>query len=215
VKQKSDHAAACLQHWLYNATNMLYVTHHHRQLQHNMNLMMLCLQAHFQRTNLSGDLATDQAKVLTLATRLLQACVDVVSTNSWLNPAIAAMEMSQMVIQAMWQTDPVLLQLPHFTRDLAKKCAQANITTIIASQEEGSSLADMEVGMLCMLCFDNAGCAVLWQPVLCCACCALMTGGVLCFDSTLAQRMLRLGSCSCCNAVSQCYSLSIIVSKQL
>ncbi|DBA74615.1 TPA: DExH-box ATP-dependent RNA helicase DExH12 [Trebouxia sp. C0005] len=102
------------------------------------------IQAHFQRTNLSGDLATDQAKVLTLATRLLQACVDVVSTNSWLNPAIAAMEMSQMVIQAMWQTDPVLLQLPHFTRDLAKKCAQANISTIIASQEEGSSLADME-----------------------------------------------------------------------
>ena len=107
------------------------------------------LQAHFQRTNLSGDLATDQAKVLTLATRFLQACVDVISTSNWLNPALAAMEMSQMIIQAMWQTDPVLLQLPHFSRDLAKKCGQANITTIIASQEEGSSLADMEVSVLC------------------------------------------------------------------
>ena len=96
-----------------------------------------------------------------MATRLLQACVDVVSTNSWLNPAIAAMEMSQMVIQAMWQTDPVLLQLPHFTRDLAKKCAQANISTIIASQEEGSSLADMEVGVLRMLWFDELWCAML------------------------------------------------------
>ena len=106
-------------------------------------------QAHFQRTNLSGDLATDQAKVLTLATRFLQACVDVISTSNWLNPALAAMEMSQMIIQAMWQTDPVLLQLPHFSRDLAKKCGQANITTIIASQEEGSSLADMEVSVPC------------------------------------------------------------------
>lgn len=160
--------------------------------------MLLGLQAHFQRTNLSGDLATDQAKVLTLATRLLQACVDVVSTNSWLNPAIAAMEMSQMVIQAMWQTDPVLLQLPHFTRDLAKKCAQANISTIIASQEEGSSLADMEVGvlcMLCMLCCDKLCCAMLCHPVLSSACCAFMTG-VLCFDSTLAQQTLRPGPCS-------------------
>ena len=158
---KQSPAAASLQHWLYNATNMHHITHHHHQFQHSTNLMLLCLQAHFQRTNLSGDLATDQAKVLTLATRLLQACVDVVSTNSWLNPAIAAMEMSQMVIQAMWQTDPVLLQLPHFTRDLAKKCAQANISTIIASQEEGSSLADMEVGVLCVLWFDNLFCAML------------------------------------------------------
>ncbi|KAL3148608.1 hypothetical protein ABBQ38_014036 [Trebouxia sp. C0009 RCD-2024] len=102
------------------------------------------LQAHFQRTNLSGDLATDQAKVLTTTVRLLQAAVDVITSSSWLNPAITAMELSQMVVQAMWQTDSVLLQLPHFTRDLAKKCTQANITTIIASQEEGSSLADME-----------------------------------------------------------------------
>ena len=106
-----------------------------------------------------------------MATRLLQACVDVVSTNNWLNPAITAMEMSQMVVQAMWQTDPVLLQLPHFTRDLAKKCGQAGINTIIASQEEGSSLADMEVRMLrcAVLC-----CAlVLCCAVLCCACASL------------------------------------------
>ena len=105
-------------------------------------------QAHFQRTNLSGDLASDQARVLSTTIRLLQAAVDVMTSSSWLNPAITAMELSQMVVQAMWQTDSVLLQLPHFTRDLAKKCTQANISTIIASQEEGSSLADLEVSML-------------------------------------------------------------------
>jgi len=160
VKQKPDEAISCSSLCATLAVQY-HITHHHHHFQHRANLVLLCLQAHFQRTNLSGDLATDQAKVLTLATRLLQACVDVVSTNSWLNPAIAAMEMSQMVIQAMWQTDPVLLQLPHFTRDLAKKCAQANISTIIASQEEGSSLADMEVGVLCVLWFDNLFCAML------------------------------------------------------
>ena len=147
--------------------------------------MLIVAQAHFQRTNLSGDLATDQAKVLTTTVRLLQAAVDVITSSSWLNPAITAMELSQIVVQAMWQTDSVLLQLPHFTRDLAKKCTQANITTIIASQEEGSSLADMEVSMLC--------CAVLPCDVLCCVfgsimlCCAVLCWvlglchAVLCF----------------------------------
>lgn len=118
------------------------------------------LQAHFQRTNLSGDLATDQARVLSTTVRLLQAAVDVITSSSWLNPAITAMELSQMVVQAMWQTDSVLLQLPHFTRDLAKKCTQANISTIIAGQEEGSSLADMEVSMLCLINIGFSRCAL-------------------------------------------------------
>ena len=103
------------------------------------------LQAHFTRTNLSGDLATDQARVLVTATRLLQACVDVITSSSWLKPAIVAMDMSQQVVQAMWQSDPVLLQLPHFTRDLAKKCTQAKISTIIPAQEDQTSLTEMEV----------------------------------------------------------------------
>ncbi len=38
-------------------------------------------------------------------------------------PCAAAMEMSQMVTQGLWQRDPVLMQLPHFTRDLAAACA--------------------------------------------------------------------------------------------
>ncbi len=74
---------------------------HPALLQHWLNPFSDYAQAHFTRTNLSGDLAGDQARVLVTATRLLQACVDVITSSSWLNPAIAAMEMSQMVIQAM------------------------------------------------------------------------------------------------------------------
>lgn len=35
----------------------------------------------------------------TQAMRLVQACVDVLSSNGWLSPALAAMELAQMVCQ--------------------------------------------------------------------------------------------------------------------
>ena len=42
---------------------------------------------------------------------LCQACVDVLSSNGWLSPAIAVMELAQMVTQAMWSKDSYLKQL--------------------------------------------------------------------------------------------------------
>lgn len=56
--------------------------------------------------------------------------MDVLSSSGWLNPALAAMEMSQMVTQGMWDRDSLLLQLPHFTRDLANKCKEAGIESV-------------------------------------------------------------------------------------
>ena len=61
---------------------------------------------------------------------LPQACVDVLSSSGWLNPALAAMEMSQMVTQGMWDRDSLLLQLPHMTKDLAAKCKDAGIESL-------------------------------------------------------------------------------------
>uniref|UniRef100_A0A0D3AGQ3 SEC63 domain-containing protein n=2 Tax=Brassica TaxID=3705 RepID=A0A0D3AGQ3_BRAOL len=40
------------------------------------------------------------------------------------------MEASQMVTQGMWERDSMLLQLPHFTKDLAKRCQENNIETV-------------------------------------------------------------------------------------
>ena len=54
--------------------------------------------------------------------RLIQACVDVLSSNRWLNPALTAMELSQMITQAMWNKDSALKQLPHFTSDSIQRC---------------------------------------------------------------------------------------------
>uniref|UniRef100_A0A665VDJ5 Activating signal cointegrator 1 complex subunit 3 n=1 Tax=Echeneis naucrates TaxID=173247 RepID=A0A665VDJ5_ECHNA len=55
------------------------------------------------------------------AIRLIQACVDVLSSNGWLSPALAAMELAQMVTQAMWSKDSYLKQLPFFTSEHIKQ----------------------------------------------------------------------------------------------
>ncbi|XP_011044153.1 PREDICTED: U5 small nuclear ribonucleoprotein 200 kDa helicase-like [Populus euphratica] len=82
------------------------------------------LQAHFSRQSVGGNLALEQREVLLSASRLLQAMIYVISSNGWLNCALLAMEVSQMVTQGMWEQDSMLLQLPHFTKELAKKCQE-------------------------------------------------------------------------------------------
>ncbi|KAJ8772568.1 hypothetical protein K2173_027745 [Erythroxylum novogranatense] len=82
------------------------------------------LQAHFSRQTVGGNLALDQREVLLSASRLLQAMVDVISSNGWLSLALLAMEVSQMLTQGMWERDSMLLQLPHFTKELARKCQE-------------------------------------------------------------------------------------------
>ncbi|KAJ3695012.1 hypothetical protein LUZ60_000389 [Juncus effusus] len=88
------------------------------------------LQAHFSRHTVVGNLALDQREVLLSAHRLLQAMVDVISSNGWLSLALSTMEVSQMVTQAMWERDPVLMQLPHFNKELAKKCQERGVETV-------------------------------------------------------------------------------------
>ncbi|KVH95384.1 AAA+ ATPase domain-containing protein, partial [Cynara cardunculus var. scolymus] len=82
------------------------------------------IQAHFSRQLVGGNLGSDQQEVLLSASRLLQAMVDVISSSGWLSLALLAMEVSQMVTQGMWERDSNLLQLPHFTKDLAKRCQE-------------------------------------------------------------------------------------------
>jgi pre-mRNA-splicing helicase BRR2 len=75
----------------------------------------ILLQAHFSRLTLPADLESDQKLILAKVVRLLQACVDVVSSNGWLPPALSAMELCQMSIQALWDRDSPLKQIPHIS----------------------------------------------------------------------------------------------------
>ncbi|KAJ3691364.1 hypothetical protein LUZ61_020528 [Rhynchospora tenuis] len=88
------------------------------------------LQAHFSRQMVVGNLTADQREVLLSAHRLLQAMVDVISSNGLLTLALSAMEVSQMVTQGMWERDPVLLQLLHVSKELAKRCQERGIETV-------------------------------------------------------------------------------------
>ncbi|XP_030593292.1 U5 small nuclear ribonucleoprotein 200 kDa helicase [Archocentrus centrarchus] len=95
----------------------------------------LLLQAHLSRMQLSAELQSDTEEILSKAIRLIQACVDVLSSNGWLSPALAAMELAQMVTQAMWSKDSYLKQLPFFTSEHIKRCTDKGVESIFDIME--------------------------------------------------------------------------------
>ncbi|KAF8320257.1 Sec63-domain-containing protein [Clavulina sp. PMI_390] len=99
----------------------------------------LLLQAHFSRLQLPPDLASDQTFILGKILNLLAACVDVMSSNAQLN-ALDAMDLSQMCVQAMWETDSPLRQIPHFEADVIERCRASSIETVydIMDMEDGT-----------------------------------------------------------------------------
>ena len=92
------------------------------QFQDPRTKALVLLHCHFSRKALSSDLRTDQKRVLCESINLIPAIVDVISSNGWLKPALAAMELSQMVVQGLWNKDNVLLQIPHFTKEIVDRC---------------------------------------------------------------------------------------------
>ncbi|PHH60326.1 hypothetical protein CDD81_1852 [Ophiocordyceps australis] len=87
------------------------------------------LQAHFSRMQLPIDLVKDQEVLLSRVLSLLSAMVDILASDGRLN-AINAMEMSQMVVQAMWDRDSPLKQIPHFTPQLVHVANEFGIKDI-------------------------------------------------------------------------------------
>jgi pre-mRNA-splicing helicase BRR2 len=87
------------------------------------------LQAYFSRIQLPIDLAKDQEVVVKKVLNILSASVDVLSSEAHLN-ALSAMELSQMVVQAMWQKDSPLKQIPHFDNDIIKAVQQFEINDV-------------------------------------------------------------------------------------
>ncbi|KAK3330391.1 Sec63 Brl domain-containing protein [Apodospora peruviana] len=105
------------------------------------------LQAHFSRMNLPIDLAKDQEVILTKILSLLSANVDILSSEGHLN-AINAMEMSQMVVQAMWDRDSPLKQIPNFTPEVVKVANKFGISDIFSFMEKMNPEENPDYGAL-------------------------------------------------------------------
>lgn len=81
----------------------------------------LLLQSHLSRLSLAGDISRDRNIVVGQVLRLIRSLVDVVSSAGWLKPALSAMELCQMIVQGMWDSDPWLAQLPHLDSQLVQR----------------------------------------------------------------------------------------------
>jgi pre-mRNA-splicing helicase BRR2 len=91
----------------------------------------LLLQAHFSHLTLPSSVTEDQSHIIMESTRFLQAMVDVISSQGWLLPALAAMELHQMVVQGVWNdNENQLYQLPHMSEDIVSRLSQNGIKDI-------------------------------------------------------------------------------------
>ena len=97
------------------------------------------------RLELPPEIALDVQEILPIAIRLISACVDVLASNGWLNPALAAMELAQNLTQvlktysidsyfdlfkAVWNKDSYLRQIPHFSVEMVTKCRGKDIDSV-------------------------------------------------------------------------------------
>lgn len=79
----------------------------------------ILLQSQMSRQELPPQLVEDRNKAVMLGVHLLRALVDVVASAGWLKPVISAIELSQMLVQGIWDSDPVLMQIPNIDRERA------------------------------------------------------------------------------------------------
>lgn len=105
------------------------------------------LQAHFSRMQLPIDLAKDQEVIVSRILSLLSSCVDILSSDGHLN-AMNAMEMSQMVVQAMWDRDSPLKQIPHFTPEVVKVANEFKIKDIFDFMDQMNPEENKQYGQL-------------------------------------------------------------------
>jgi pre-mRNA-splicing helicase BRR2 len=104
----------------------------------------IMLQSHFSRLQLPVDLMSDLNEIImSRIISLIYASVDVLSSNGWLSPAVAAMELSQMIVQAMWgDRESPLRQLPHFDQHRIQSAKDAGIETIFDFMEVDDNVRD-------------------------------------------------------------------------
>ncbi|KAJ3872372.1 hypothetical protein F5051DRAFT_433085 [Lentinula edodes] len=82
----------------------------------------LLLQAHFSRIHLPAELITNQRLIL-------EKILNLLSANVWLK-ALSTMAIAQMCVQAVWERDSPLKQIPHFEAEVIRRCADAGLESV-------------------------------------------------------------------------------------
>jgi len=141
ISNSSEYEIVPIRHREDNLLKQLVTKVHYKpqRMRYNDSHMKtnLLLQAHFSRLQLPAELQADTELILGKSLRLINACVDVLSSNGWLQPAITAMELAQMITQATWSRDSYLKQIPHFTSDVIRRCEKQEIKSVF-------DMSDME-----------------------------------------------------------------------
>lgn len=112
------------------------------------------LQAHFSRLQLPIDLAKDQEMVLTIALDLVGACIDLLSSEGHQN-ATRAMEISQMIVQALWTSDSPLKQIPYFGDDQCQAALKAGVEDVQSFMEAMDPASKVQAALLTDLRLDQ------------------------------------------------------------
>ncbi|KAJ1979782.1 secretory subunit [Dimargaris xerosporica] len=95
------------------------------------------LYAHLYRVDVAEDRLREQQQIVVIkALHLMVGIQHIFEAYSWLQPTFYAIEIAQMLVQAVPQYDSPLLQLPHVDRDLveevnARKPTAANVFKLL------------------------------------------------------------------------------------
>jgi len=89
----------------------------------------ILLQAHFSQLNLPPDLKNDLRVILSKVTNVLYAAIDYLASEGFLN-ALNVMDLFQMVIQGLWDSDNSLKQVPFFETTILDRCKKLNVETV-------------------------------------------------------------------------------------
>lgn len=89
----------------------------------------ILLQAHFSRITLPTDLSNDLQYILKRILPVIFACVDTLSSEGYLN-ALNAMDISQMIIQAVWNRDSPLKQIPNINEGMIERAKKYEVETV-------------------------------------------------------------------------------------
>ena len=95
---------------------------------HNKTLILLL--CYFNRIFINPLLQKDLEKIVLISNRIILSLVDILSSKNMLKECLIAMQISQMLIQAMFINQSSLMQLPYFNSDLIKKCNENKINDI-------------------------------------------------------------------------------------